>query len=70
MQVVLFSLIGCEQVSTVKGQTVQDNYHLVFLSIENVDTKVALINLNQCRALDKDDYHFMVTVLVYTGFRP
>lgn len=65
MQVVLFSLIGCEQVSTVK-----DNYHLVFLSIENVDTKVALINLNQCRAFDKDDYHFLVTVLVYTGFRP
>ena len=68
LQTVLASLIGPEQTCSVKGRTIQDNLHLVRTIIENVDSGAALIKLDQSKAFDRVDHHFLESILSAAGF--
>lgn len=46
---------------TVKIRTIQDNLHLVYTVIEEIDTEATLTNLNQSKSFDRDDYSFLKT---------
>ena len=57
LQLVISDLIGLEQNCTVKGRSIQDNWHLVHEVLERIKdgTEAVLINLDQSKAFDRVD---------------
>ena len=70
MQLVISDLIEPEQNYTAKRRSIQDNLHLVREILEGLkdDTKAALINLDQSKALDSVEHRFLATVSESAGF--
>ena len=71
LQLVISNLIGAEQNYPVKGRSVQDNLHLVYEVLEELEdgTEVVQINLDQSKAFNWVNHRFLVTVLETTGFK-
>ena len=72
LQLVISDLIGPEQTFAVKGQSIQDNLHLICEVLEGIEdsTEATLISLDQSKAFDGVDHRFLVTVLETAGFQP
>ena len=71
LQLVISDLIGPEQNDAVKGRSIQDYLHLVREIPEGLEdgNEAALINLNQSKAFDRVDPHFLATIWEATGFK-
>ena len=69
LQTTMLNLICPEQTCAVKGRTIQDSLHMVFIIIEKINGHVALINLNQSKTFDRVDHGFLEAVLSAIGFR-
>ena len=72
LQIVIYDLIGPEQLFAVKGRSIQDNLHLIREVLEGIedDTEATLISLDQSKAFDRVDHRFLDTVLETAGFKP
>lgn len=73
LQVVISELIEPKQNYAVKRRSIQNNLHLIHTILDGGkedDTETALINLDQSKAFDKVDHHFLVSVLNAAGYQP
>lgn len=51
LQAVIYSVFGFEETCAVKNRTVQDNLHIVRLSIEQVNSENTLINVDLSKGI-------------------
>ena len=72
LQLVISDLIGPEQTYAVKGRSIQDNLHLICEVLVGIEDgmEAVLISLDQFKAFDRVDHHFLATVLETAGFQP
>ena len=72
LQLVISDLIGPEQNYAVKRRSIPNNLPLVCEILEGIkdDAEATLINLDQSKAFDRVDHHFLATILETARFKP
>lgn len=71
LQSVAKILLRAKQTCSVKSQTIQRNLHLICMILEGAkdDKQATLINLDQSKALNRVDHHYLAAVLQAARFK-